>query len=105
MNKLIPALLLGVGLAASACVSGSGGYRPATATGAPMDDATITARVKTALLNDTEVNATQIDVSTSAGIVTISGSVKTPPEAARAVAVARTITGVRDVKSALQVQP
>ena len=89
----------------SACVSGSGGYRPITAAGAPMDDATITARVKTALLNDTQVNASKIDVSTSAGIVTISGSVRTQPEEARAIAVARTITGVRDVKSALQVSP
>jgi hyperosmotically inducible protein len=72
---------------------------------APMDDATITARVKTVLLNDTQVSATQINVSTTAGIVTISGTVKTPAEGARAIELARSVTGVRDVKSALQVSP
>jgi hyperosmotically inducible protein len=40
-----------------------------------MDDATITARVKTVLLNDPQVAATKIDVSTAAGVVTLSGSV------------------------------
>jgi hyperosmotically inducible protein len=105
MNKVLLALLFGVTLVFTGCASGSGGYRPATAVGGPMDDATITARVKTALLNDTQVNATKIDVSTAGGIVTISGTVKTQPEEARAVAVARTIAGVRDVKSALQIAP
>jgi len=70
-----------------------------------MDDPTITARVKTVLLNDRQIAATKIDVSTSDGIVTMSGSVKSQAEAARAVELARQVTGVRDVKSALQVTP
>jgi osmotically-inducible protein OsmY len=68
-----------------------------------MDDATITARVKTELLNDPQVAATKIDVSTTAGIVTLSGSVKSKADEARAIQVARTVTGVRDVKSTLVV--
>jgi hyperosmotically inducible protein len=68
-----------------------------------MDDATITARVKTVLLNDRQVVATKIEVSTAAGIVTLSGSVKSKAEEARAIEVARTVTGVRDVKSTLVV--
>ena len=68
-----------------------------------MDDVTITARVKTVLLNDRQVVATKIEVSTAAGIVTLSGSVKSKAEEARAIEVARTVTGVRDVKSALVV--
>lgn len=70
-----------------------------------MDDATITARVKTVLLNDTQIAATKIDVATVAGVVTISGSVKSKAEEARAIELARTVTGVRDVKSALQISP
>lgn len=70
-----------------------------------MDDATITARVKTVLLNDTRIAATKIDVATVAGVVTISGSVKSKAEEARAIELARTVTGVRDVKSALQISP
>ncbi len=71
--------------------------------GETMDDATITTRVKTALLNDPDVGALRIDVSTSGGVVTLSGSVKTPGEVDRAVKIAHTVQGVKDVKSALQV--
>ena len=82
---------------------GGSGMRPATATSAAMDDATITARVKTILLNDTQVGATKIDVSTVAGVVTLSGSVKSKAEEARALELARQVTGVRDVKSSLTI--
>jgi hyperosmotically inducible protein len=70
-----------------------------------MDDATITARVKTVLLNDPQVGATKIDVATTAGVVTVSGTVKSQAEATRAVELAKKVTGVRDVKSALHVTP
>jgi hyperosmotically inducible periplasmic protein len=70
-----------------------------------MDDATITARVKTMLLNDTQIGATKIDVTTTDGIVTVSGTVKSQAEATRAVELARQVTGVREVKSALHVAP
>ena len=66
-----------------------------------MDDATITARVKTVLLNDPQVAATKIEVSTTGGIVTLSGSVKSKADETRAIDVARQVTGVRDVKSSL----
>ena len=68
-----------------------------------MDDTTITARVKTVLLNDPQVAATKIEVSTAGGIVTLSGSVKSKADEARAIQVTRAVTGVRDVKSALVV--
>ncbi len=73
--------------------------------GETIDDATITTRVKTALLNDPNVNATRIDVSTALGVVTLSGIVRSQAEADRAVAIARKIPGVKDVKSTLQIQP
>ena len=67
------------------------------------DDAYITTRVKTALLNDAEITG-RIDVDTVGGVVTLSGSVKTAAERDKAIALARKVTGVTDVKSALQVQ-
>lgn len=70
-----------------------------------MDDATITARVKTVLLNDQQVGATKIDVTTVDGVVTISGTVKSQADAARAIELARQAPGVKDVKSTLQVAP
>ena len=91
----------------SACAAGGQSVR-ATPSGAPavsgaMDDATITARVKTMLLNDPQVAATKIEVSTTGGVVTLSGSVKSKADEARAIQIARTVTGVQDVKSTLVV--
>jgi osmotically-inducible protein OsmY len=41
--------------------------------GETIDDATVTARVKTVLLNDPDVAGTTIDVDTFKGVVTLSG--------------------------------
>ena len=91
----------------SACAGGSQSVRTTAssvpAIGGAMDDATISARVKTVLLNDPQVAATKIEVSTTGGVVTLSGTVKSKADEARAIQVARTVTGVRDVKSTLLV--
>jgi hyperosmotically inducible periplasmic protein len=98
-----------VSLAASACAGGGQAVRANPNSGAMsggvMDDATITARVKTVLLNDPQVAATKVDVATAGGIVTLSGSVRSKTEEARAISLARQVTGVRDVKSTLLVPP
>lgn len=73
--------------------------------GETIDDATITARVKTILLNDPQVGGLRIDVDTSLGVVTMSGTVKSQAEEQRAIQLARSVTGVKDVKSTLQVNP
>jgi osmotically-inducible protein OsmY len=73
--------------------------------GETIDDATITTRVKTALLNDPDVGGLRIDVDTFKGVVTLSGRVKSESEAAKATQLARGIDGVTDVKSTLQVMP
>ena len=70
-----------------------------------IDDATITTRVKTALLNDPDVGGLRIDVDTFKGVVTLTGRVKSKDEEAKAIALARKIGGVADVKSTLAVQP
>ena len=68
-----------------------------------VDDASITAQVKTALLNDQQVNATKIDISTSNGVVTMSGTVRSQPEQERAIQLARRVNGVKDVKANLTI--
>ena len=73
--------------------------------GETIDDATITTRVKTSLLNDPDVGGLRIDVDTFRGVVTLSGRVRSKDEEAKAVALARKIGGVEDVKSTLQVEP
>ena len=73
--------------------------------GNTIDDATITGRVKTAMLNDPQVAGLKIDVDTFKGVVTLSGGVKSQAEAAKAMAIARQTPGVADVKSTLQINP
>jgi len=73
--------------------------------GGTIDDATITTRVKTALLNAPDVVGASIDVNTTTGVVTLSGIVKSQGEADKAVQIARGIGGVKDVKSTLQIKP
>jgi osmotically-inducible protein OsmY len=71
--------------------------------GETIDDATITTRVKTMLLNDPAVGGLRIDVDTTKGVVTLSGIVKSKEEEAQAIKLARSVSGVVDVKSTLQV--
>jgi osmotically-inducible protein OsmY len=73
--------------------------------GDTVDDATITAQVKTSLLNDPQVAGLRIDVDTFKGVVTLSGAVKSPAERDKAVTLARQVKGVSDVKSTLQISP
>jgi hyperosmotically inducible protein len=73
--------------------------------GETIDDATITTRVKTALLDDPQVGGLRVDVDTFKGVVTLSGRVKSSAESTQAVAIARRTPGVKDVKSTLQVIP
>jgi len=73
--------------------------------GETIDDATITTRVKTAMLNDKDVGGLRIDVDTFKGVVTLSGRVKTQAEKDQAMAIARRTDGVVEVKDALQLIP
>jgi osmotically-inducible protein OsmY len=70
-----------------------------------IDDTTITTRVKTAMLNDPAVGGLRIDVDTFKAVVTLSGRVKTQSEHDQAVALARRVNGVSEVKDALQIIP
>jgi len=73
--------------------------------GQTIDDTTITTRVKTAMLNDPNVGGLRIDVDTFKGAVTLSGSVKSQAEKDQAIAIARRVSGVTQVKDNLQINP
>jgi hyperosmotically inducible periplasmic protein len=73
--------------------------------GETIDDTTITTRVKTAMLNDPNVGGLRIDVDTFKGAVTLSGRVKSEAEKQQAISLARGISGVAEVKDAMQVVP
>jgi osmotically-inducible protein OsmY len=73
--------------------------------GEAIDDTTVTTRVKTAMLNDPAVGGLRIDVDTFKGVVTLSGRVKSPAERDQALALARGVDGVVEVKDTLQIIP
>jgi hyperosmotically inducible protein len=92
--------LLAIALVAAMLVSACG-----KSVGETIDDAAITAQVKTKLLNDPDVGGLRIDVDTTKGVVTLSGVVKSKAEESKAISLARSVDGVKDVKSTLQVSP
>ncbi len=71
------------------------------AIGQYIDDSALTARVKTALAIDDVTEASEIEVETTRGVVTLSGRVDGRQEVERAIAVAGAIDGVRRVENAL----
>jgi hyperosmotically inducible protein len=76
---------------------------PNRTVGEHVDDAVITAAVKTHLLEDPMVKGSQIDVDTRAGVVFLTGSVRSQAESQRAVEVARATEHVKDVRANLNV--
>jgi|SoiMethySBSTD1v2_1073268.scaffolds.fasta_scaffold03320_6 hyperosmotically inducible periplasmic protein len=68
-----------------------------------IQDAQLAAQVKSALINDPEVGTSPIEVSVVRGVARLTGTVATPAIAQRAVTLARSVQGVRDVQPSLQV--
>ncbi|VTN13816.1 Osmotically-inducible protein Y precursor [Raoultella terrigena] len=61
-----------------------------------MDDSTITARVKAALIDDKSIRSTDISVKTENKAVTLSGSVESTEQKEQAVKIAKEVKGVSD---------
>jgi hyperosmotically inducible protein len=76
---------------------------PSRSVGEHVDDAVITASVKTRLLDDPLVKGLKIDVDTRSGVVFLTGNVRSQEELDRAVEVARATDHVKDVKANLSV--
>lgn len=68
-----------------------------TSIGQKVDDTVITSKVKAALLADPDVSGTAIQVETLRGDVQLSGFVKSPLQAQRALDLARRVEGVNRV--------
>jgi osmotically-inducible protein OsmY len=68
-------------------------------------DVRLTGAIKTKLIAEPSLSALKINVDTTAGVVTLSGTVATTNQIARAVNIALETEGVRKVVSSLQVMP
>jgi osmotically-inducible protein OsmY len=70
-----------------------------------VDDATITARVKSRFAEDKTVAATRIQVETLKGVVQLSGFATSETEKQRAAQLAAAVPGVKQVQNAVVVRP
>jgi osmotically-inducible protein OsmY len=99
MTRFLQFTLAAVTVATLACAAGSL-RTPATA--AP-DDNTIAVRVRTALSNAPDVHPADVQVEVASGVVVLKGEVRGGErEITAAVQAARSVSGVRDVKSELK---
>ena len=121
---MLPAMVFGIGLAIPALAQDTSTSPPVPAstsmnqagedtqgavenayagTVTALQDTTITSEVKAAFFSDVGIRSTDIHVSTTAGVVTLDGHVQSSDIATHVEAIARNMTGVRDVTNDLQV--
>ena len=92
---LVAGLLTNVGCAATPKEEGTGEY---------VDDTVITTKVKTAILNESTLKVSEINVETFKGIVQLSGFVSKPADVQKAAEVAHGVPGVKSVKNDIRIK-
>jgi len=91
--------LVAVLAVASACSS----TRTQQSAGEVIDDSVLTSKVKIALIDDPVTKAGQINVETFRGVVQLGGFVDNAQQKEQATKVARSVTGVKEVRNDLRV--
>jgi len=92
---LAMAMVSVLGCASTATQEGTGEY---------VDDSVITAKVKSAIIGDASLKATEINVETFKGIVQLSGFVSSSADKSKAEELARSVKGVKSVKDDMRVK-
>jgi len=91
--------ILGMLALASACSS----TRTQQSAGEVIDDSVLTSKVKVALIDDPMTKAGQINVETFRGVVQLGGFVDNAQQKEQATKVARSVTGVQEVRNDLRI--
>ena len=73
-------------------------------TGAYVDDAWITSKIKSEMVADKTVKARDITVNTTKGIVTLSGTVDSWEESNKAAEIAHSVKGVSEVENNIRIE-
>ena len=89
------ALAFAVGCASTSTKSGTGEY---------IDDTVITTKVKAAIIGESTLKSSEINVETFKGVVQLSGFVNSQDDIDMAVQVAKGIGGVKSVKNDMHVK-
>jgi osmotically-inducible protein OsmY len=100
VKRLFATLIAASMLFAIGCASTSS----QESTGEYFDDATITAKVKTAIFNEPSLKVAQINVETFKSVVQLSGFVSTTADIGTAGSVARAVKGVASVKNDIRLK-
>jgi hyperosmotically inducible protein len=85
-------------------MAGCAGTQTQDSTGEYIDDASITTKVKSVMVADTEVSALHISVETIKGVVHLTGSADTRHESDKAEMIARNVAGVKSVNNDIHVK-
>lgn len=88
-------LAISLGCASTKTQEGTGEY---------LDDSAITAKVKTAILQEPTLSSAEINVETFKGIVQLSGFVGSRAEINNAVEITRRVSGVKSVRNDMRVK-
>ena len=102
--KILFAVILAVGLASGIAGCASDKPMPGATVGSFMDDSYLTTAVKTKLLGDTGLKAFDIKVITENQVVTLKGTLPTEALRDQAITVAKSVGGVKDVVSEIEVK-
>ncbi|TAD87197.1 MAG: BON domain-containing protein [Alphaproteobacteria bacterium] len=102
MSSTIRTLMLATALIGT--VAGCAAIRGQETAGEYIDDASITARVNSALLGEPNLKSGAIGVETMQNVVQLSGFVESQQTRSRAGEIARSVQGVRGVRNDLIVR-
>lgn len=99
LKPILISLALTLILSAAGCTATTG-----RTAGQNVDDATISASVKSKLVADRLGNLTRVDVDTTNKVVALNGVVESAAHKQRAEEIASQVSGVRKVENNLQIQ-
>jgi len=105
MRRILSGLCVALCLALPLVWAGCASTPTRESTGEYVDDSAITSKVKAQLGADKILSVFQIGVETYKGVVQLSGFVNSREVAEQAVAIAKKVGGVREVKNSLVVKP
>jgi len=88
-------LAFALGCASTPTTEGTGEY---------IDDSAITAKVKTAILQEQSLKSAEINVETFKGVVQLSGFVSSQANISTALKVAKTVDGVKAVRNDMRIK-
>lgn len=93
---LMPILLASAVVFTAGCGTSAG---PKQTAGEYIDDSVLTTKVKAAIFDDPVLRVTDVTVETYDGVVQLSGFVNSRSDINRAVDIARSVEGVKDVRN------